>query len=97
MKKKSSSNDRSRRSTGNHYTASFDLHGMRADEAVVLVREFLLKHPNSSLLVIHGDGNGILRNRIRHLLANRKLPNRYFFPGEDIGAEGSYGVTAVFT
>ena len=96
MKRKKTARNQ-RYSTGDHYTASIDLHGLRQDEAVIAVQQFLLAHPNSSLEIVHGNGQGILRNRIRSMLASGKLSNRYFFPGEDIGASGSDGVTIVFT
>ena len=82
---------------GTHYDGILDLHGMsklEADEAVCI---FLKRHPHSSLLILHGDGTGALRERIRKQLESGTLPNRCFFAGEDIGAPGGYGVTAVFT
>ena len=80
-----------------HYDASIDLHGMTRPEALEAVRRFLRAHPHSSLEIIHGDGSGTLRQMVRRRLESGDFPNRGFFPGEDIGAPGLYGVTIVYT
>ena len=79
------------------YDFSVDLHGMTVDEAMALLRSLLTRHSGSgkSVLVIHGNGSGTLRSRIRGALASGKLPCRIYFPGEDIGAPGADGVTVV--
>ena len=49
------------------YDFTLDLHGMFADEAMCLVRSFIKGHAGTgkSLLVIHGNGSGVLRARVR--------------------------------
>ncbi|MEI3040564.1 MAG: Smr/MutS family protein [Victivallales bacterium] len=79
------------------YDFTLDLHGMFADEAMALVRSVVSRNRGTgkSLLVIHGNGSGTLRSRIRGALSRGTLPCRNYFPGEDIGAPGSDGVTVI--
>jgi len=82
---------------GTSYDAYIDLHGFMITEAIFHTTKFLQEHPHSSLMIIHGNGSGALRSKIRSMLKSGKLPCSTFFPGEDIGAPGSDGVTIVFT
>lgn len=81
------------------YDQTLDLHGMYADEAMALLRSVLSrgKGPSRSILVIHGNGRGILRSEIRSALKRGILPCRSYFFGEDIGAPGLDGVTVIHT
>ena len=90
-----SSNRGSRRDP---YDFSIDLHGMYSREAMELVEKTIRMHPHSSILIIHGDGQGILRNAVRGALKAHRFPAvRDFFFGEDIGAPGLDGATVVHT
>lgn len=77
------------------YDEVYDLHGFAADEAIDFLSRVLKRHAGAVILVVHGDGSGVLRTRIRAALRSGRLPCRDFFPGEDVGAPGSYGVTVV--
>ncbi len=78
------------------YDEIYDLHGFASDEAINFLSRALKRHDaGAMILIVHGDGSGILRTRIRAALRNGRLPCRDFFPGEDVGAPGSYGVTVV--
>lgn len=79
------------------YDEVYDLHGFSAEEAIAFLRRALERRARATILIVHGDGSGILRTRIRSALRNGALPCRSFFPGEDVGAVGSYGVTVVRT
>lgn len=88
----------SRQEFRNPYDYSLDLHGMYSQEALALVEKMIAMHPRSSILVIHGNGSGILRSSVRGALKARRFPSvRDYFPGEDIGAPGLDGVTVVYT
>ncbi len=80
------------------YDFTLDLHGMFADEAMCLVRNFINGHAGTgkSLLVIHGNGSGVLRARVRGALSRGTLACRDYFFGEDIGAPGFDGVTVIY-
>ena len=80
------------------YDFSIDLHGMYTQEAMELVERTIRQHPRSSILIIHGDGQGILRNAVRGALKAHRFPTvRDYFFGEDIGAPGLDGATVVHT
>ena len=89
------SNSRNRRDP---YDFSVDLHGMYSQEAMELVERTIRQHPHSSILIIHGDGTGVLRNAVRGALKAHRFPTvRDYFFGEDIGAPGLDGATVVHT
>ena len=95
MSRKSLHGNRERR---NPYDCSLDLHGMYSEEAMALVGKMIAAHPHSSILIIHGNGTGTLRNAVRGALKARRFPSvRDYFFGEDIGAPGLDGATVVYT
>ena len=82
----------------NPYDFSLDLHGMYSQEAMELVAKMIASHPHCSILIIHGDGTGVLRNAVRGALKAHRFPTvRDYFFGEDIGAPGLDGSTVVYT
>ena len=92
------SGNRSNRTSRNPYDFSLDLHGMYSREAMLLVERMIGAHPRSSILIIHGNGTGVLRNAVRGALKAHRFPSvRDYFFGEDIGAPGLDGVTVVHT
>ncbi len=87
-----------RRVRRNPYDCSVDLHGMYSQEAMDLVAKMIASHPHCSILVIHGNGTGVLRNAVRGALKAHRFPTvRDYFFGEDIGAPGLDGATVVYT
>ena len=86
------------RGRSNPYDCSVDLHGMYSQEAMDLVAKMIGSHPHSSILIIHGNGTGVLRNAVRGALKAHRFPTvRDYFFGEDIGAPGLDGSTVVYT
>jgi DNA mismatch repair protein MutS2 len=72
-----------------------DVRGMRADEALTEVEEFLdqgMRSGEEAALIIHGHGTGALKQAIRDYLTNSPYI-RMFRPGES--HEGGDGVTVV--
>ncbi len=72
-----------------------DVRGMRADEALTEVEQFLdqgMRSGEEAALIIHGHGTGALKQAIRDYLANSPYI-RMFRPGES--HEGGDGVTVV--
>jgi len=72
-----------------------DVRGMRADEALTELEEFLdqgMRSGEEAALIIHGHGTGALKQAIRDYLTNSPYI-RMFRPGES--HEGGDGVTVV--
>lgn len=79
------------------YDVQLDLHGLHELEALAALEKSLFANPASSILVIHGRGEGILRKAVRDRIRNPRLPVKSFSLGEDINAPGLDGVTVVHT
>ena len=76
-------------------TMDLDLRGLRAEDALVRLEEFLDKAVRdglSSVRIIHGRGTGMLRQAVREHLARHPLA-RSFWP--EAQERGGNGVTAV--
>lgn len=72
-----------------------DLHGMKPDDADLLVRHTCRVNQGKSVMIIHGRGEGILRDRIRSWGQSSSLVRRVL-PGEDCMLPGGGGVTVFF-
>lgn len=77
------------------FTPSLDIRGLRADEALRKVTEFIdeaVMVGSGDLRILHGKGDGILRQVIREYLSGVNVVNR--FDDEDIRFGGT-GITVV--
>ena len=80
------------------YDVRIDLHGMYSEEAMRKVARTVAANPGCSILVIHGNGTGVLRSAVRYALRLHRLPTvRAYVFGEDINAPGLDGVTVIYT
>jgi DNA mismatch repair protein MutS2 len=78
-----------------NFRAQLDVRGKRADEAIALVTEFIdeaIMVDASEVKILHGKGNGILRELIRQLLAT--IPAVEHFADESVQFGGA-GITVV--
>ena len=73
------------------YLPQIDLHGLDRDYARILVNEFIednYKLHNKTVLIIHGNGTGILRKTVQETLKHNKYVEIYkidnFNAGETI-------------
>ncbi|OGV51456.1 MAG: hypothetical protein A2017_13315 [Lentisphaerae bacterium GWF2_44_16] len=79
-----------------HYDMELDLHGCNAEDAIVLLDRTILANENSSIMVIHGKGSGILRRAVRDFLKGNRFVRDVHY-GEDINIIGADGITVVYT
>jgi DNA mismatch repair protein MutS2 len=77
------------------FSPNLDLRGLRADEALQRVTEFIdeaVMVGETNLRILHGKGDGILRNLIREYLSGVDVVSHY--QDEDIRFGGT-GITIV--
>lgn len=78
-----------------HYKQEIDLRGMRGDEALLAVQKFIddsILLGASNLRILHGKGNGILRQLVREYLSG--VPNVVDYRDEHVQFGGA-GITVV--
>ena len=73
-----------------------DLHGRTCDEGVALLNSVLTSYSNSTILVIHGKGTGVLRSRVRAYLAGDPRVKKVEL-GENSCSLGGDGVAVAYT
>lgn len=75
----------------NNFKSNVDLRGMRADEALEVVRDLVdeaIMLSISDLRILHGKGNGILKQLIRDYLKTVDLVKRFGDEREELGGAG---------
>ena len=73
-----------------------DLHGHTCDAGVSQINTVLSSRSNSTILVIHGKGEGVLRRRVRAYLSGDPRVKKVEL-GENSLSLGGDGVTVVYT
>lgn len=67
---------------------SLDLHGETSDFIEVLINGFIndnLKIQKHKLLIIHGKGEGILKNKTHDILSHHKQVIKYYLDTNNLG------------
>ncbi len=74
-----------------------DLHGFYPEAAMYRVQKAVETRENlgKSILIVHGYGQGVLRQQVREYLRNSPLVTKVC-PGEEFFLPGGGGVTLVF-
>lgn len=65
-----------------------DVHGYTWDTVMTVVNEFIEDNVllgNKKIGIIHGKGNGILKDKIHHDLSKNKLVNKYYLYAFNLG------------
>ena len=76
------------------YDYVLDLHGYILEDAIYELERVLYSGRYRTILVVHGLGQGILKNGIRRYLKSNTFIKKYYF-GEELNIEGREGVTLV--
>ena len=77
------------------FQSTLDIRGVRAEEAILILEEYIDEAVLLSIhqvKILHGKGNGILRNIVRQQLAKRR--EVVSFRDEELEL-GGYGITVV--
>ena len=77
------------------YDKTVDYHRHTLDEAIEKIEILIYSRQYKSIKVIHGFGQGILKNGLRRYFANHKLIKE-FYSGEELLTEGGDGVTVIY-
>ena len=78
-----------------NYDFTLDLHGKNLDESIFLLEKAMFSGNYKSVMIIHGHGEGILRNGIRNYLSSCKYAKDTIY-GEDLNLHGGSGVTIIY-
>jgi len=74
-----------------NFKPEIDIRGVRGEEAINQVRDFLdnaLMVQHRSLRILHGKGNGILRQLVREYLSGMDVVKSYRDENIDLGGTG---------
>ena len=77
-------------------TAELNVRGMRVDEALFRVEEFLdkaVRDGMSSVRIVHGKGTGALRQAVRELLSGHPLARSHAPEAPERGGDGATTVS----
>ncbi|MBQ3021388.1 MAG: Smr/MutS family protein [Bacilli bacterium] len=67
---------------------TIDVHGYNRDMIKYVLDTFIndnIKMSNKKIVIVHGKGEGILKNEIHSLLKRDKRVNRFYLDGFNIG------------
>ena len=67
---------------------TIDVHGYNRDMIKCTLNEFIsdnIKMNNKKIVIIHGIGEGILKNEIHRLLKKDKRVNKFYVDGFNVG------------
>ncbi len=67
---------------------SLDLHGYSSDMIEVLISDFLLENyrlDKKKVVIIHGKGEGILKNKCQEILKKDKRVSKFYLDGFNTG------------
>ncbi len=74
-----------------NFKPEIDIRGIRGEEALTLVRDFIdnaLMVQHRNLRILHGKGNGILRQLVREYLSSMNIVKSYRDEQVDLGGSG---------
>ncbi len=81
---------------GFYYDYILDLHGYNVDDAIFEIEKLMYSHVDSSIMIIHGRGTGILKKEIRSFLTSNNYI-RDMHLGEELNVPGMDGITVIYT
>ncbi|MCF7791552.1 MAG: Smr/MutS family protein [Victivallales bacterium] len=76
------------------YDLVLDLHGYTLEDAILELERAMYSGKYSSIMVVHGLGQGILRRGIREYAASNSFIKKCYY-GENLNISGREGVTLI--
>lgn len=77
------------------YDLTLDLHGKTLEDSIYELEKNIYSGKFSSIMIVHGHGEGILRNGIRKYLAKNKFVKEVMY-GEDLNMPGTSAITVIY-
>ena len=77
------------------YGKTVDYHRQALDDVIRKIDSLMNSGLYKSIMVIHGYGQGILKNGLRTHFKNNRLVREYY-SGEELNATGGDGVTVIY-
>lgn len=78
-----------------NYDTILDLHGKNLEDALYELEKSIYSGKTKSIMIIHGHGEGILRNGIRKFLPNCQYIKETMY-GEDLNIPGGSAITVIY-
>ena len=88
-------NKKREKSRASVYDKTIDFHGWTLDDALREIDALISSGRYKSILVIHGHGEGILKNGLRRYFGNSSMVKK-IYSGDELCAMGGDGVTIVY-
>jgi DNA-nicking Smr family endonuclease len=79
-----------------NFDITIDLHGYMVEEAIVMLEEKCFAEIWHSIMIIHGRGDGVLKNAVREFIRHCSYIKGYDW-GEDLNLPGADGISVIYT
>ncbi|MEI6055165.1 MAG: Smr/MutS family protein [Lentisphaerota bacterium] len=78
-----------------NYDFTLDLHGKNLEDSIYELEKNIYSGKLSSIMIIHGHGEGILRNGIRKYVSECKFVREVMY-GENLNMPGTSAITIIY-
>ena len=79
-----------------NFDITIDLHGYDRATALTLLEETFFSEVSRSIMIIHGRGDGSLKNAVREFIRRKPHISGYEW-GENLNLPGQDGISIVYT
>ena len=78
-----------------NYDHTLDLHGLDGLDAIRRLEDLMYRHVDTSIMIIHGRGGGVLKALVRDYLKGNPYVKETHY-GEALNIPGGDGVTIIY-
>lgn len=79
-----------------NFNVTVDFHSYYLEDAIGKIDQLILDNEDSSIMIVHGNGDGVLRTELRKYCKDHKFVKEVL-PGEKANLPGGFGVTVIYT